>query len=136
MEPLTIAAVTFVLGGISRALNPPHPRGRDKQNKRIMPATERQWSEIYALCGQVADAEGTDLEVVLARHGGYTVWKTGSKRTSQRKELKYVEADKLIAELKRTYNLKLTPTNADRERFRENAANATTFEPYDDEEPF
>jgi len=136
MEPLTITAVTFVLGGIYRALNPPHPRSRDKQNKRIMPATERQWSEIYALCGQVADAEGTDLEVVLARHGGYTVWKTGSKRTSQRKELKYVEADKLIAELKRTYNLKLTPTNADRERFRENAANATTFEPYDDEEPF
>jgi hypothetical protein len=136
MEPLTITAMAFVLGGIYRALKPPHPRSRDKQNKRIMPATERQWSDIYALCGQVADAEGTDLEVILARHGGYTIWKTGSKRTSQRKELKYVEADKLIAKLKRTYDLKLTPTDADHERFRENAANATTFEPYDDEEPF
>jgi hypothetical protein len=136
MEPLTIGVVAFVLGGIYRALNQPHPRSRDKQNKRIMPATERQWSEIYALCGQVADAEGTDLEVILARHGGYTVWKTGNKRTSKRKELKYVEAEKLITELKRTYNLALTPTDADRERFRENAANATTFEPYDDEEPF
>jgi hypothetical protein len=136
MEPLTITAIAFVLGGIYRALKPPHPRSRDKQNKRIMPATERQWSDIYSLCGQVADAEGTDLEVVLARHGGYTVRKTGSRRTSKRKELKYVEADKLIAELMSTYDLKLTPTNTDRERFRENAANATTLEPYDDEEPF
>jgi len=136
MEPLTICAVAFVLGGIYRALNPPHPRSRDKQNKRIMPATERQWSDIYALCGQIADAEGTDLEVILARHGGYTVWKTGSRRTSKRKELKYVEAEKLITELMRTYGVRLTPTDADREKFRENAANAMTLEPYDDEEPF
>lgn len=135
MEPLTIAAVAFVLGGIYRALNPPHPRSRDKQNKRIMPATERQWSDIYALCGQIADAEGTDLEVVLARHGGYTMSKTGGLRTSRRKELKYVEAEKLITELMRTYNIQLTPTDADRKRFRENAANVT-LEPYDHEEPF
>jgi len=35
-----------------------------------------------------------------------------------------------------TYGVRLTPTDADRERFRENAANAMTLEPYDDEEPF
>jgi hypothetical protein len=102
-----ILIAAFALGVAWRLTHPVDPAKRtaelDKRHSRMLPATFEQVCEIDVLAYRAAELTGRHRDHVLAQYGAFTY--KGGGRTMNRKRLKYVEAESILAALRRDFGV-------------------------------
>lgn len=119
VEPISAAIVggCYAIGvALGRKRNDPkggdeRTAKKDKQLRRVMPASFDQMMDLDTLAAVAASKSGRDKDIILAQYGVYTM--RGGGRTMTRKQLKMVEADQVIAQLRKDFDISLDPDRSD-----------------------
>lgn len=114
VEPISamVVGTCYALGVAYRRHEGPEAESKrqrklDKRRKRTMPATLDQVLALETLARLAGRKDGRPYELVLVQYGAYTYG--GGGRTMNRKQLKYVEAERMIDRIKREHGVSLTP---------------------------